>query len=173
MGSLGPLVFIFMNLKFFCIYLLSFSVSAAALYQENKTQTNFPLLSLSVYHSQMFSMFLIFFHDVHTVQLWHVSMASLCALVDCSAVRWWDVMTRTSCGRIHLTMKSRQRISWLCLFALCGAMVFCRSIYRNMFPTLKCDMSLCFIFLMKPCGRNIEWERVNTVYVTFSMESFN
>ena len=92
-----------------------FNVSAAGLYQENKTQTCFTLLSQSVHNPQMFSMFLISFYDVHTVQLWRVSVASPCTLVDGSGVDGsdvccCDVMARTSCATLRPTMKSGQRI---------------------------------------------------------------
>ena len=65
-------------------------------------------------------MFLILFYDAHIVHYWRVPVASLYAVVDSFAVRYCDVMARTSCATLRSSLKSGQRIPLVCWFAPCG-----------------------------------------------------
>ena len=131
-----------------CIYSLVFNVSAAGLYQENKNSNLFTLLSQSVHNPQMFSMFLISFYDVHTVQIWRVSVASPCALVDGSGVKQERKVTPRRRAISELCERHRTRWETLKTFVDCEQTVTIMWI------------SLSFYFLDKGL-RPKRWKRAN------------
>ena len=172
-------------------YSLVFNVSAAGLYQENKTQTYFTLLSQSVNNPKnVFICFssrsMTFTQFNYGASPWRHLALLLTALALTAPVKlqavpndvpyifgyselasngdWAAVSEHAapvsavvtswrerSCATLRSTMKSGQRIPWLCLFAPCGAMVFSQ------------QQQLSFIFLIKACGQNVEYERIKTV----------